>query len=64
MTTTGDARCRGAMQIWQSTMRPSRMIYQRNYPGASGRCTAPWYQITNSRTGHGMYVSVDKVYAF
>ncbi len=43
-----------------------RMVYQRNYHwGIWTIRTAPaGTKITNSRTGHGMYVSIDRVYAF
>jgi hypothetical protein len=44
----------------------TRMVYQRNYHWSVWTIrTAPaGTKITNSRTGHGMYVSLDNVYAF
>jgi len=43
-----------------------RMVYQRNYHWSIWTIrTAPaGTKLTNSRTGHGMYVSIDNVYAF
>jgi hypothetical protein len=66
VTTTGDGTLSwtdaGPVLDGPST----RMVYQRNYHWSVWTIrTAPaGTKITNSRTGHGMYVSIDNVYAF
>lgn len=64
--TTGD----GTLSWSNNSLMPAasiiRMVYQRNYHWSIWTIrTAPaGTKITNSRTGHGMYVSLDNVYAF
>ncbi|MFN8090605.1 MAG: hypothetical protein U0R81_16865, partial [Mycobacterium sp.] len=66
VTTTGDGSLSWSNANLAVDNATIRMIYQRNYHwGVWTIRTAPaGTKITNSRTGHGMYVSVDKVYAF
>lgn len=64
--TTGD----GTLSWSNNNLVPDgpviRLVYQRNYHWSIWTIrTAPaGTRITNSRTGHGMYVNLDNVYAF
>jgi hypothetical protein len=64
--TTGDGTLSWSTTVPILDGPTTRMVYQRNYHWSVWTIrTAPaGTKITNSRTGHGMYVSIDNVYAF